>query len=87
VSRRLSDRTELLGGYSFGKPAVNAASTDMITTIDVPMHRFSAGVAHRWSEGFETIVGAVGGAGRRRTDEATFRLSGFQLMLETRLGF
>jgi len=84
---RLTEKTDLLGGYSFGNPAVDAGSIDLSTTIDVPMHRFSGGVTHRWRDWIETSLGALGGYGTRTEGSVHYRLSGWQLMLESRFHF
>jgi len=83
----LTERTKLLGGYSFDRPAVDAGSLDLATTLDVPMHRFSGGVVHRWGHGLETSLGAVGGSGSRKEGSVSYRLSGWQAMGEMRLAF
>jgi len=49
-----------MAGVAYDQPALDAGSIDLSTTIDVNMCRLSGGVAHRWKENFETIVGAVG---------------------------
>ncbi|MCB4757024.1 MAG: outer membrane protein transport protein [Elusimicrobia bacterium] len=83
----LTEKTELLGGYSYDAPAMDEGSIDLATSLDVPMNRFSAGVAHRWRENFESILSVVGGSGHREAAGVNVRLSGYQVMLETRFTF
>lgn len=83
---KATERTELLGGYSFDRPAVDPGSVDFASTVDVPMHRFSAGVAHTWGR-FQASFGAIGGTGSRTENGILYRLSGLQLMGEGRVFF
>jgi long-chain fatty acid transport protein len=85
--RRVGEKTELLAGYSYDRWAVDAASVDFATAVDVPMHRFAAGLARRWGRALETTLGAIGGAGRREEGAVRYRLWGFQLMGEARVRF
>lgn len=78
---------ELLGGYSFDRRALDTSSVDFSSAVDVPMHRLSAAIAKRWNRRLQTTVGAIGGAGSRREGAVRYRLSGFQLMAESRLVF
>lgn len=80
-----TEKTELLAGYSYDKQALDPGSVDFATTVDVPMNRVYAGASHRWSEKWETTLGGVYGAGKRSEATATFHLSGWQVMLESRL--
>ena len=81
----VTEKTEVLGGYSFDKAALDPGSVDFANTVDVPMNRVYAGASHRWSDRWESTVGGVYGAGRRSEANATYHLSGWQVMLETRL--
>ncbi|MFA6092248.1 MAG: outer membrane protein transport protein [Elusimicrobiota bacterium] len=80
---KVAEKTELLGGYSFDPYSVDNASVDMATTVDVTMHRFSAGVAQQWGKGFESALGVIGGYGYRKEGALRYGLSGVQLMAET----
>jgi long-subunit fatty acid transport protein len=80
-----TEKTELLGGYSYDRYALDRGSVDLATTVDVNMHRLYLGAAHAWSPRWETIFGGVYGRGERSEANASYRLSGWQLMLESRL--
>ncbi len=82
---RLGERLSLLGGWSYDRFAVDTASLDFAATVDVPMHRLYAGVKRSWTKSLETTLAGVYGAGRRNEQGIEYRLSGFQLMLGTRL--
>lgn len=84
---KLADKTDLLAGYSYDEPALDLGSTDLATATDVYMSRFSLGVAHRWTQRFETILGIVGGSGERKGRGVKYRQSGYQVMLESSVGF
>jgi long-chain fatty acid transport protein len=75
--------TELLGGYSFDRHALDPASVDFASAIDVPMNRLYTGAAHRWSPRWETVAGAVYGWGHRSEGGVHYRLTGWQVMLES----
>ncbi len=79
----LSEATDLLAGYSFDHPALDARSIDLSTTVDVPMHRFSFGGAHDWRPGLESSAGFIVGTGTRNEGGVDYRLSGWQAMFET----
>jgi len=84
---RLTEKTDLLGGYSFGDSAVDAASIDLSTTIDVPIHKFSGGLTHRWRDWLESSFGIMAGYGTRTEGAVNYRLAGIQGMYETRFRF
>jgi len=81
----VTGKTELLAGYSYDRAALDPGSVDFATAVDVPMNRIYGGASHRWSERWESTLGGVYGAGRRSEGDVTYRLSGWQVMLETRL--
>lgn len=85
AKRRLSATTDLFAGLSRERPALDDGSIDLSTSIDVPMTRFSAGVAHRWRPFLETTLGVIAGYGKRSDPSATYRLTGYQVMAEVRL--
>lgn len=85
--KKLNEKTELLAGYSFDRSALDPGSVDFSTVVDVSVHRFSAGFARKWGRGFETALGAMTGTGRREDNGVSYRLTGLQIMAETRLGF
>jgi len=87
ASWQVAEKTTLLAGYSYDRFAVDSGSIDFATAIDVPMHRFSAGLARRWSKRVETVLGCIGGFGNRSEGNVQYGLSGIQLMAETRLTF
>lgn len=84
--RKLSTKNELIAGYSYEEPALDSASIDFSTAIDVYMNRLSFGYAHAWNERVETTLGIVAGYGERDINNQTYRLSGYQVMFETRFG-
>ena len=79
-------RDEILAGYSYDRPAVDPGSLDLSTTLDVYMHRFYGGFSHRWSSRFENVIGTVIGVGNREEQGVSYRVSGWQLMAEARIG-
>lgn len=87
VKHGLSENTSLFTGYSYDQPAVDPGSIDFSTTVDVPMHRVAVGTARRWSERFETSIGTIIGRGTRNEGGVRYKLTGWQLMLETRYTF
>jgi len=86
-SWRTGPKTELLAGYSYDRFAVDAASVDFATAVDVPMHRASVGWGQRWTDSFSTLLGAIGGYGERKVGPKRYALSGVQLMAESQLKF
>lgn len=80
----VTDKTNLLFGYSYDEPALDKGSIDLSTSVDVFMNRFSTGVSHKWSDKVETILGVLGGYGRRQEGNVHYQLSGYQVMLESR---
>jgi long-chain fatty acid transport protein len=86
VVRKLSEKTEIEAGYAYDTPAIDSKTIDFSTAIDVPMHRFSAAITHRWSP-FETTLGALAGAGRRTTGGVDYALGGWYVIGEARYRF
>jgi long-chain fatty acid transport protein len=84
LRQRLGESDELLAGFTFDRHAVDSDSIDLANTVEVSMNRFSGGFAHRWNRVVETILGATGGTGTRTVGPVDYRMSGVQLMLETR---
>jgi long-subunit fatty acid transport protein len=87
AERRFGERLSLLGGWSYDRFAVDTASLDFATTVDVPMHRLYTGVRRSWTKSLETTLAGVYGAGSRNERGIEYRLSGFQLMLGARLAY
>jgi long-subunit fatty acid transport protein len=83
---KTSDKNEIFGGYAYDVPALDERSIDFSTTVDVYMNRFSVGMAHEWSERFETSVGILAGYGERTVGNVEYRLTGYQIMVENRFG-
>lgn len=81
---KLSDKNELIAGYAYEVPALDERSLDLSTTVDVYMNRVSAGWSHQWSPKIETTLGVLAAYGERAVGQINYRLSGYQVMLETR---
>jgi len=80
---KLTDYTDLMAGYSFGSPALDAGSVDLSTAVDVYMNGVSVGLSHSWTPRWETILGVLGGYGTRREGDVRYRVTGLQLMAES----
>lgn len=76
-----SERTDLLFGYAFDTPALDKKSVDFSTAVDVPMHRFTAGVTKKLSSVRLGVTG-MGGYGRRSPGGVKYSLYGFALLGE-----
>jgi len=83
---RLSPKTELLGGYTYDRHALDPGSVDMSTSIEANLHNISGGIARKFGKGFELILGGIGGTGKRSEGGVDYRFTGFQLMAEARVG-
>jgi len=81
-----SERTDLLFGYAFDTPALDKKSLDFSTAVDVPMHRFTAGVTKKLSA-LRVTVSGMGGYGRRTSGGVDYSLYGFALLGEAALLF
>lgn len=78
------EKNQWLAGYAYDEPALDAGSVDFATTVDVYMSRFSIGWAHQWNARHETVLGILAGTGEREANGVHYRLSGWQLMIESR---
>lgn len=87
IEWKASERVIYLAGYSFDHQAIDGQSIDFATSLDVPMHRVAVGATRIWKESFETTLGVIGGSGSRNEGGVDYRLSGYQVMLETRFLF
>jgi long-chain fatty acid transport protein len=76
--------TDLLAGYSYDRPALDDASVDFSTTVDVPVSRYSGGVAQRLGDRWEAAAGVLFAQGRRRSGSrpVAYTLHGWQAMGE-----
>lgn len=81
-----SETTDLLFGYAFDTPALDKDSVDFSTAVDVPMHRFTAGLTKKWSSLRGTLT-AMSGYGRRTSGGVDYSLYGFALIGEAALLF
>ncbi len=81
-----SERTDLLFGYAFDTPALDKASVDFSTAVDVPMHRLTAGLTRRW-ESLRGTLTAMSGYGRRTSGGVDYSLYGFCLLGEAAYSF
>lgn len=54
------ERTDLMAGWAYDTPAIDAGSLDHSAAIDVNMHRFSLAASRRWG-GLEATLGALAG--------------------------
>lgn len=84
--KRLDAKTEVMGGYAFDTWAIDRKSVDFSAAVDVPMHRFSAAVSRVWSP-VETTLGALAGAGRRKSGGVDYSLGGWFVMGEVKYRF
>lgn len=81
-----SDNTDLMAGYAYDTPAMDAGSLDLSTAIDVPMHRLSAALSHRW-DSIEGTLGGLLGYNSRNAGGVNYRLGGWYLISEIRYKF
>ena len=80
---KITPATDVLAGISYDKgKAVDDQSIDISTSLDTPRTSLAAGVAHRWNERWETVLGAIAGGGSRDTGDVHYDLFGWQLMAE-----
>jgi long-subunit fatty acid transport protein len=80
------EKTDFLFGYAFDTPAIDSKSVDFSTAIDVPMHRFSAAVTHKFGS-VEGTLGALAGGGSRTAGGVHYGVSGGYVMGEARYKF
>lgn len=84
---KLSEKTDLMAGYSYDRYALDDNSIDFASAIDVPMNRFYGGTARRWNDSWSTLLGAVIGYGERTSNNVHYILTGFQFMIESQYRF
>jgi len=84
--KRVDEKNEIEAGYAFDTPAIDGRTIDFSTTIDVPMHRFSAAWTRAWKP-LETTLGALAGAGRRTAENVDYSLKGWYIIGEARYRF
>ena len=73
--------TDLMFGYAYDTPAIDARSLDLSTAVDVPMHRVSAAVSHRWGDVEGTLAG-LGGYNTRTAGGVHYSLGGWYFLGE-----
>lgn len=78
--------TDLMLGYAYDTPAIDAASLDFSTSVDVPMHRVSAAVSHRWGDIEGTLAG-LGGYNTRTAGGVHYSLGGWYFLGEAKYTF
>ncbi len=82
--KELSEKTDFIAGYAYDVPAIDKNSIDFATAIDVPMHRFSSGIAKKWKN-TEFVFGGLYGAGTRTEYGMKYKLSGWYLISEIKV--
>jgi long-subunit fatty acid transport protein len=82
--KELSEKTDFIAGYAFDVPAIDVASIDFATAIDVPMHRFSSGLVKKW-ENTEFVFGGLCGAGTRTESGMKYKVGGWYLISEIKV--
>lgn len=83
---RYSPDGDLLAGYAFDTPAIDAGSLDFSAAIDVPMHRFSAAASRRWGP-VEGTLAALAGYNSRNAGGVNYRLGGWYFIGELKYKF
>lgn len=81
-----SENADLMAGYAYDTPAIDAGSIDFSTAIDVPMHRFSAAASRRWGPVEGTLAGLVG-YNSRNAGGVNYRLGGWYFISELKYNF
>ncbi|MEW5950417.1 MAG: outer membrane protein transport protein [Elusimicrobiota bacterium] len=74
--KALSETFSYMGGYAFDTPAIDKDSIDFSNAVDVPMHRFSAGIKKKLSS-WDLSAGMLYGKGTRKEDSVKYALEGW----------
>ncbi|MEA3307857.1 MAG: outer membrane protein transport protein [Elusimicrobiota bacterium] len=82
--RELSEKTDFIAGYAFDVPAIDKGSIDFATAVDVPMHRFSGGIAKKWKN-TEFVFGGLFGAAKRNENGMEYKLGGWYFISEIKV--
>lgn len=76
IEKAVNETLSWLGGYAFDTPAIDKNSIDFSNAVDVPMHRFSAGLKKKFSS-WDLSAGILYGKGTRKESGAEYALEGW----------